>query len=100
MHPTHLKVAIYGNVAGLWGFKPRDGESPRMADQRRALLTNTERDRIAGDGPNQPRYEAVSRVRRKINEELPADVTLLREHHPQLLEELRAVVCDESEEKL
>jgi hypothetical protein len=71
-----------------------------MPDRRRALLTDAERDRIAGDGPDQPRYEAVSRIRRKINEELSADVRLLREHHPQLLEELRTVVCDESEEKL
>lgn len=67
-----------------------------MADQRRALLTDTERERIANDEPKQPRYEAISRVRRKINEELPKDIELLREHHPQLFEELQTVVCDET----
>lgn len=70
-----------------------------MADQRRAMLTESERERIAGEA-NQAQYEAVSRVRRKITEELPEDIELLREHHPQLLGELREVVGDESDEKL
>lgn len=40
------------------------------------------------------RYKAVSRVRRKIEDELTEDVTVLRENHPELYEELRAVVCE------
>jgi hypothetical protein len=40
------------------------------------------------------RYQAISRVRRKVNDELTTDVEVLRENHPELYEELREVVCD------
>jgi hypothetical protein len=68
-----------------------------MPDRRRALLTDTERERIAGKGPQQRQYESVSRVRRRVKEELPKDVALLKEHHEDLLEEIRDVVCEEEE---
>ncbi|WP_135535619.1 hypothetical protein [Halostella pelagica] len=61
----------------------------------RALLTETEREQIAGEGTQQRKYEAVSRVRGRIEDELTADVDLLAEHHPDLLEELQEVVCEE-----
>ena len=62
----------------------------------RALITETEREHIAGERDHpQRRYEAVSRVRARIEEELAEDVLLLEQHHPDLLEELREVVCDE-----
>lgn len=63
----------------------------------RALLTETERERIAGDAdvPDQRRYEAVSRVRRRIHEELSEDVDVLRDHAPELYEELQSVACEE-----
>jgi len=63
----------------------------------RGLITFTERDRIAGKDSieDSKRYQSISRVRRRINEELPEEVELLREHHPELLEELREVVCEE-----
>lgn len=60
---------------------------------RRALLTEGERELIADPDEDDRRYVAVSRVRRKITEELPRDVEVLRNHHTDLLEELRAVVC-------
>ncbi|WP_224268018.1 hypothetical protein [Haloprofundus salinisoli] len=63
--------------------------------RRRALLTNRERELIAETEKSDRRYQAVSRVRRKISEELTEDVELLAEHHPDLLDELRDVVCDE-----
>ncbi|HET7323740.1 MAG TPA: hypothetical protein VFJ06_05355 [Halococcus sp.] len=65
--------------------------------RRRALLTDRERELLAGENVEEEnyRYQAVSRVRNKIEDELPEDIELLREHHPQLLEELREVVCDE-----
>lgn len=65
----------------------------------RGLITDTERERIAGevDVEDAKRYQAISRVRRRINEELPRNIETLREHHPQLLEELVEVVCDENE---
>jgi len=64
----------------------------------RALLTDKERDRIAGEPENeQRRHEAVSRARRRIHEELPHDLKLLEEHHPTLYNELKSVVCDSHE---
>jgi len=59
-------------------------------------MTDRERELIAGDGEDSQQYVAISRVRRKIDDELPEDVELLREHHPQLYGELREVVCDNS----
>ena len=60
----------------------------------RALLTEKERERIAdGTKDEQRRYEAVSRARRRIHEELPDDLELLEEHHPTLYDELVSVVC-------
>ncbi len=62
----------------------------------RALLTDKERKRIAGNSDDeQRRYEAVSRARRRIHEELPDDLELLKEHHPTLYDELKSVVCGE-----
>jgi len=64
----------------------------------RALLTEKERERIAGNSEcEQRRYEAVSRARRRIREELPEDLELLEEHHPTLYDELKSVVCDGKE---
>ncbi|MHB9286616.1 hypothetical protein ACKVMT_06205 [Halobacteriales archaeon Cl-PHB] len=70
-------------------------DNPAMA---RALLTDGERRHISGEsGKDELRYQAVSRVRNRIEGELTTDVELLEEHHPELLEELRDVVClDES----
>ncbi|WP_409348442.1 hypothetical protein [Natronorarus salvus] len=66
--------------------------------RRRALLTDKERERIAStdvEGREETyRYQAISRVRNKIHDELPKDIEILREHHPDLLEELREEVCD------
>jgi len=63
---------------------------------RRALMTDRERELIEReeDSDDDLRYQAVSRVRRKIENELSTDVELLEEHHPQLYEELREVVCE------
>ena len=70
--------------------------SDRMT-RSRGLITFTERERIAGRDSveDSKRYQAISRVRRRINEEVVEEVDLLREHHPDLLEELQEVVCDE-----
>ena len=59
-------------------------------------MTTTDRERITGevDVPDEKRYQAIHRVRSRI-EELETDVDVLREHHPELLEELREVVCDD-----
>jgi len=66
----------------------------------RALITDTEFERISGeaDVEDSKRYQAVSRVRKRIQDELPRDVEMLQEHHPELLEELREVVCESSDD--
>jgi hypothetical protein len=60
----------------------------------RAVLTETEREQIAGEHGDDRKYQATSRARRRIKEELPRDVEILKEHNPDLLDELRDVVCD------
>jgi len=62
----------------------------------RALLTETEREQIAGDHGDNRRYQATSRIRRRIEDELTEDIAVLQEHHPDLLEELRSVVCEDT----
>jgi len=71
-----------------------DAESAAMAKSR-ALLTDLEREQIAWEHGENRRYQATSRVRRRIKEELTEDIEVLAEHHPDLLEELRAIVCPE-----
>ncbi len=61
----------------------------------RALLTETEREQIAGEHGEERRYQATSRARRRLIEELPQDIKILQKHHPELLEELRDAVCQE-----
>ena len=71
-------------------------ESPTMA---RALLTDTERERLSGesDAKEQRIFESKSRVKRRINEELPKDVKILSENHPELYDALQRVVCQSEE---
>ena len=63
----------------------------------RALMTETERELIASEESEQRRYEAVSRVRSRVRDELTKDIELLEEHHPELFEEVRDVVCEDNE---
>lgn len=69
-------------------------QEPEMG-RRRALLTDRERELIANEnvGSENQRYQAISRVRNKIEDELPEDLAILNEHHPALLSELREEVC-------
>lgn len=48
---------------------------------------------MVGDVEQREHYQAVSRIRRRMNENLDEDVRLLSEHHPGLLGELRSIVC-------
>ena len=72
---------------------------PASMAKSRGLITDTEKERISGeaDVEDSKRYQAVSRVRRRIKEELPKEIELLEEHHPDLCDELRAVVCEDEE---
>lgn len=71
-------------------------ESGNVADTR-ALITETERSYLAGDGTDERRWQAASRVRSRIEEELTTDVRLLERHHTDLLDELREVVCADTD---
>jgi len=59
----------------------------------RAILTETEREQIAGEHGDKRRYEATSRARARVRDELAVDIEILREHNPDLLDEIREVVC-------
>ena len=63
----------------------------------RALLTEKEREWLASDATEagSRKYQVISEVRNRINEELTEDIDTLAEHHPELLEELRDVACSE-----
>lgn len=71
----------------------------RTAMTRRGLLTDRERELIQADNLEgdelDRRYQAVSRVRTKIEDRLADDVEILKENHPELYDELQQVVCDD-----
>jgi len=68
-------------------------ERPVMA---RALLTETERERLSGDSDAEKQriFESKSRVKKRIIEELPEDVEILSENHPEIFETLQSIVCE------
>jgi hypothetical protein len=63
----------------------------------RALLTERDRELLTQAESENRQYQAVSEIRSRISEELATDVELLRENHPQLLAELREVVCSDDQ---
>jgi len=67
---------------------------PGMATGR-ALITESEREYLAGDHGDQRMYEAKSRIRRRIQERLAEDMKYLDEEAPELNEVLCEVVCKE-----
>lgn len=68
---------------------------PPVTDGR-ALTTDRDRRHLARakDVDDNEYYQAVSRIRRRIRENMDEDVTLLHENHPDLLEELQETVCE------
>lgn len=63
----------------------------------RALLTETEREHLRSHESGPKRYQTISRVRNRIEDELAVDVALLREHHPGLYSELRRTACEDEQ---
>lgn len=61
----------------------------------RGLLTDYERECLAGEHEKQREYETRSRVRSRLDGPLREDLEHLREYDPDLLEELREVVCND-----
>jgi hypothetical protein len=62
--------------------------------QGRGLLTEREREAIAGETSDSYRYKTRSFLRDRI-EKVADDVELLKEHDPDLLDELRDAVCED-----
>lgn len=73
------------------------GQSQTTMGRYRALMTNTDRGYISGseEATDNQRHQAVYRVKSRITDELPQEIEILKEHRPDLLEELRNVVCEE-----
>ena len=67
----------------------------RGMTEGRALLTEREREALAGDGSDSYRYKTRTYFRSRL-EQLETDVALLAEHDPELLDELREVVCEDA----
>lgn len=79
------------------------GREEEAMSQGRGLLTEREREAIAGEASDSYRYKTRSFLRDRL-EELEKDVVVLAEHDAELLEEVREVVCgrqlDENREYL
>lgn len=60
----------------------------------RALLTDSEREYLAGEHGDQRKYEARSRIRARIAGPFADDMAYLATEHPDLFEEIRDVVSD------
>lgn len=77
-----------------------DENGPAVMGRYRAIMTETDREYIAAgdDIEENKRHQSISRVRNRITEELPKDIAVLEEHHPDLLAELRDVVCEDERE--
>ena len=75
-----------------------EGKSRGMTDGR-SLLTEREREILSGkaDVSDNYRYKVESTARQRARRMAP-DVDVLREHHPEILAELREVVCEDSDE--
>lgn len=69
-----------------------------MADGR-ALLTDREREILAGDADvsDNYRYKVESTARQRIRQ-IEQDVAVLREHYPEIFAELQNTVCDTDEQ--
>jgi len=75
-----------------------DENPPAVMGRYRAIMTETDREYIAGGDEieENKRHQSITRVRKRVGDELPKDIEVLEEHHPDLLDELRAVVCGDS----
>ena len=66
--------------------------------EERSLLTDREREILSGeaDVSDNYRYKVESVARRRVRN-IEGDVKVLRENYPEILEELRDVVCPDEE---
>ena len=61
--------------------------SEQMA-KTRALITETEREQLRGEHGKERKYQAATRIRNRIEEELPRDIENLVKNHPDFLKEI------------
>lgn len=73
-----------------------DSKAASMTEGR-GLLTEAEREAIAGERSDSYRYKTRAYLRNRI-EEVEKDVDVLEEHAPELLEDLREAVCEGDDE--
>lgn len=74
-------------------------EQPSMPEKDyRAILTDREKEILRGEAEVSEKYyyRVVTRVRQKI-EQLEEDLAVLDENHDTLGEEMREIVCDDSQ---
>jgi len=72
---------------------------PSGMSEGRALLTEREREALAGDESGSYRYKTRSYLRNRL-EKLERDAELLAEHEPELFDRLQAAVCDDVAERV
>lgn len=67
-------------------------------DERRSILTDREKEILAGDADVSEKYYyvVVTRVRNKI-QGVEDDLVFLQKHHGDLADELREIVCGEGD---
>lgn len=67
---------------------------PSGMSEGRALLTEREREALAGEETGSYRYKTRTYLRNRL-EKLERDAELLAEHEPELFDRLQAAVCDD-----
>ena len=71
-----------------------EGTQSTSMSEGRGLLTEREREALAGEDSDSYQYKTRTYFRRRL-QKVEADVEILAKHDPELLEKLREVVCDE-----
>lgn len=77
-------------------LRPMVADGQNTVARTRGLLTKNDREVLRGEKGDENRQRNVKwEVQKRIEEELPTDVEILAEKHPELFELLQSVVCNE-----
>lgn len=81
----------------MWYYMAGTTTTERMTEEGRALLTEAEREIIAGerDVTDNYEYKVRSLVRNRVRKKLGDDVELLRTKFPEVYDMIRAGVCED-----
>ena len=66
---------------------------PNSMTEGRGLLTERERQALAGNDSDSYKYKTRTYLRRRL-EKVETDIEILAENDPELLQELREIVCE------